>query len=98
MPAERIHVTGSVKYDSVQGDPHNPRTTELRKLLAVREGQLVWIAGSTQEPEEELVLDIYQRLKSKYPELRLFLVPRQRERFEPVAALLGRSGVPWSAP
>ncbi|HZU37893.1 MAG TPA: 3-deoxy-D-manno-octulosonic acid transferase, partial [Gemmataceae bacterium] len=96
VPAERVHVTGSVKYDGVKGNRHNPRTAELRRLLAVGAGQLIWIAGSTQEPEEQIVLDIYRRLKGQHPELRLFLVPRQRERFEPVATLLARSGLPWA--
>src|SRR5207245_4866249 len=34
----------------------------------------------------------FSRLKKKHPELRLFLVPRQKERFDEVAALLERSG------
>lgn len=93
VPTERVHVTGSVKFDGVTGDRAQPRTAELGRLLAVTPGQLIWIAGSTQDPEERIVLAIYGRLKRRHPELRLFLVPRQRERFEPVARLLAQSGV-----
>jgi 3-deoxy-D-manno-octulosonic-acid transferase len=89
--ADRVHVTGSVKYDGVLTDRHNPRTAELRRLLDVRPGELIWIAGSTQAPEEQIALDVYRRLKAAHPAVRLFLVPRQKDRFDEVAALLQRS-------
>jgi 3-deoxy-D-manno-octulosonic-acid transferase len=91
----RVHVTGSVKYDGVESDGHNPRTEALRRLLGVRPGDLVWIAGSTQTPEEEIALDIFRRAKAEHPNLRLFLVPRQRDRFDEVAGLLRRAGQPF---
>jgi 3-deoxy-D-manno-octulosonic-acid transferase len=94
-PVEHVRVTGSVKFDGVLTDPHNPRTRELRRLLEVTEEDLVWIAGSTQAPEEEIVLDIYQRVRAAHPALRLFLVPRQKDRFDEVARLLERRGVPF---
>ncbi len=94
-PAERLHVTGSVKYDGTTADRDNPRTRELRRLFGVADDDLVWVAGSTQAPEEQLALDVFQRAREDHPNLRLFLVPRQRERFDEVADLLRRSGVPF---
>jgi 3-deoxy-D-manno-octulosonic-acid transferase len=93
--AGRVHVTGSVKYDGVSADRNNTRTRELGRLLALGEGDLIWIAGSTQAPEEEMALGIYRRLKPEWPRLRLLLVPRQKERFDEVARLLERSGLPF---
>jgi 3-deoxy-D-manno-octulosonic-acid transferase len=92
---ERVRVTGNVKYDGVETDRGNARTEELRQLLHVRAEELVWAAGSTQAPEEEIALDIYRRARTEHPHLRLFLVPRQRDRFDAVAGLLRRSGVPF---
>src|SRR5439155_26159387 len=57
---ERIHVTGSVKFDGVTSDRHNPATQKLRRLLAIADEDPVWIAGSTQAPEEEMVLEIFR--------------------------------------
>ncbi len=94
VPAGRIHVTGSVKYDGTSGDRDNARTEALRRLLAVAPDDLVFIAGSTQAPEEELALGIYLRLRADFPRLRLFLVPRQKDRFGEVASLAQRSGEP----
>jgi 3-deoxy-D-manno-octulosonic-acid transferase len=93
---ERVHVTGSVKYDGAAGERDNPRTREVGRVLGVTSGELVWVAGSTQAPEEEVALDIYERVKGRCGRLRLFLVPRQRDRFDEVAALLRRRGVPFA--
>jgi len=95
VPPDRIHVTGSVKYDGTNADRGNPRTKDLRRLLAVEPDDLVFIAGSTQDPEEEIALGIFRRLGAEFPRLRLFLVPRQKDRFGAVAVLLQRSGQPF---
>jgi len=91
--AERVHVTGSVKYDGVTGDRQNPKTKELAGLLGIRPQDLVWVAGSTQAPEEEIVLEVYRRAASEHANLRLIVVPRQRDRFGEVAGILKRSGL-----
>src|SRR4029450_6494208 len=79
VPRERLRVTGSVKYDGVETNRHNPRTEAMRRLLGMRSTDRVWVAGSTQAPEEEMALDIYRSLKVSEERLRLILVPRQKE-------------------
>jgi 3-deoxy-D-manno-octulosonic-acid transferase len=93
---DRVAVTGNVKFDGVLLDRRNPRTHFLREMLEVKDGELIWIAGSTQAPEEEIVLRIWQNLRTYHPGLRLFLVPRHKDRFEEVAQLLERSGVDFT--
>jgi len=87
-PACRISVTGSIKFDGAHTDRNNPRTRELRRLFGLSAGERVFIAGSTQEPEEQYSLDAWLSLRTRYPELRLILVPRHKERFEEVARLV----------
>ena len=77
------------------GDRHNPRTEELRRLLNVSADDLVWVAGSTMAPEEEIVVGVYQRARRTHPNLRLFLAPRQPDRFDEAAEVLRRAGVPF---
>jgi 3-deoxy-D-manno-octulosonic-acid transferase len=92
---ECVHVTGSVKYDGVTTDRHNPRTEALGELLGVKFSDVVWVAGSTQDPEEEVAVGAYERLRAKHPNLRLILVPRQKDRFDEVADWLRRTGRPF---
>jgi 3-deoxy-D-manno-octulosonic-acid transferase len=94
-PPERTHVTGSIKYDGVVTDRNNTRTREMARLFGTRKDDLVWVAGSTQAPEEEIVLTIYRKLQVDWPNLRLILVPRHKERFDEVAGLLKQSDQPF---
>jgi len=92
-PSERVVVTGSVKYDGLQHDRANGATGLLREVFGIAPGEPVFIAGSTQAPEEELVLEAYRQLRTEQPNLRLVIVPRHRERFNEVAELIERSGM-----
>jgi len=91
----RVVVTGSIKFDGARFDRNNPVTTKLRELAGFQDDEIVWLAGSTQEPEEEIALNVYRRLTPQHPKLRLVLVPRHPERFDAVARLLEQSGLPW---
>jgi 3-deoxy-D-manno-octulosonic-acid transferase len=95
MNAARVHVTGSVKFDGAQTDRNNSRTKELRELAGYGARDIIFLAGSTQAPEEQLALAAFQALAPAHPNLRLILVPRHPHRFDEVAGLLDRSGVHW---
>jgi 3-deoxy-D-manno-octulosonic-acid transferase len=94
-PAERVRVTGSLKFDGAETDRGNPATQSLRRLAGLADEAIVFLAGSTQEPEERIALDVWRQLSDDWPELRLILVPRHPERFDSVARMLDGSGVPW---
>ncbi len=95
VPAGRLVVTGSVKYDGASGDRDTPHGRELRSWLNLPVGSIVWVAGSTHAPEEEIVLGTFARLRARFPQLRLILVPRHPDRFVEVASLVERSGQPF---
>ncbi len=92
---ETVHVTGSMKYDGAETDRANPTTTRLAQLAGFGGGDVVFLAGSTQDPEEAVCLDVFRRLCQAWPKLRLVLVPRHPDRFESVARLLDSSDVAW---
>lgn len=91
----RVVVTGNIKYDGAATDRDNPRTRTMRDRFAIDAKRLVWVVGSTQPPEEEVALAIYRKAREKHPGLRLFLVPRQPDRFDEVAGLIEREKVPF---
>ena len=90
-----FEITGSMKYDDAATDCNNPATRRLADLAGFSEDDVVFLAGSTQEPEEQIVLEVYYRLMTDWPGLRLVIVPRHPERFESVARLLDASGIAW---
>ena len=98
----RISVTGSIKFDGAQTDRGNPKTLALARLAGIRlqpteskPADIVFLAGSTQEPEEAMALDAFRAWSEKFPTLKLILVPRHTDRFESAARLLESSGIPW---
>ncbi|MFO0851576.1 MAG: 3-deoxy-D-manno-octulosonic acid transferase [Gemmataceae bacterium] len=95
VPADRVSVTGSVKYDGATGDRDSPKAVELRRLLGLTGREVVWVAGSTHAPEEAIVLDAVARLRHRFPDLFLILVPRHPDRFAEVADLVAKSGLPF---
>jgi 3-deoxy-D-manno-octulosonic-acid transferase len=95
LGAVNVVTTGNLKYDGVNVERGNAKTVAMRALLGIPTDALVWIAGSTQDPEETIAIEIYQRARLKHANLRLILVPRHPERFDDVARLLEQSGLPF---
>src|SRR5262249_22945015 len=90
-----VHVTGSLKFDGAQTDRCNPQTQRLRALAGFAADDIVFLAGSTQEPEASLALAAFRALSPPHPRLRLVLVPRHRDRSAVAASLLDASGMGW---
>jgi 3-deoxy-D-manno-octulosonic-acid transferase len=93
--SDTVHVTGSIKFDGAQIERDNPATQRLRQLWNIPDDAFVFLAGSTQDPEEQMALAVFAEIASPCPGARLILVPRHPERFDDVARLLDQSGVAW---
>ena len=91
LGAPRLQVTGNLKYDLALPDDWLARGLKLRREL-LGENRPVWIAASTHAGEDEQILDAFARLRDRWPELLLLLVPRHPERFDGVAALCQQRG------
>lgn len=91
---DRVHVFGSLKYDAAAVD--HRRVFDVGALLrqiGVPEGAPVLLGGSTHAGEEALLADIAQRLRERFPDLFLILVPRHFERGREVGRELENRGV-----
>lgn len=94
-PAEKVIVTGSLKYDTAQITDKVEGTEKLALQLNITDGRL-WVAGATGNDEESILLDVYQELKKngQFSDLRIVIVPRKPERFNEVAQLIQQRGFP----
>jgi len=79
LKRSQLAVTGSLKFDISVTPELAARAITLRRQWAPR--RPVWIATSTHEGEEAIVLDAHRRLLQTFPDLLLILVPRHPERF-----------------
>jgi 3-deoxy-D-manno-octulosonic-acid transferase len=93
MPAEKVIVTGSVKYDTAQVTDKVDGADVLAAQLGLKNNRL-WVAGATGNNEEQIILDVYRRLieQKQLADLRLAIVPRKPERFDEVANLIEQAG------
>ncbi len=90
-PRERVEVTGSIKFDLRLAASLREESEALRRIFGVDRD--VWIAASTHEGEEELVLDAFAAVRERSPNCLLVLVPRHPERFSAALAAVRRRGL-----
>ncbi|KAB5620663.1 3-deoxy-D-manno-octulosonic acid transferase [Pseudomonas putida] len=84
--AQCVQVTGSIKFDLKVDEQLLPRARQLREQWAATQ-RPVWIAASTHEGEDALILEAHQRLLQVHGDALLILVPRHPERFDAVHEL-----------
>ena len=81
-----VQVTGSIKFDLKIDEQLVPRAQALRQQWAAT-SRPVWIAASTHDGEDALILQAHQQLLQVHGDALLILVPRHPERFDAVHAI-----------
>jgi 3-deoxy-D-manno-octulosonic-acid transferase len=89
LPKEKACITGNIKFDLVLTDALRAQAAELKKRISTDGKRLVWIAASTHQGEDEVILDAFARVRAAIGQndsrrLLLILVPRHPERFDRV--------------
>lgn len=84
----QVTVTGSLKFDISVTPQLAAKAVTLRRQWAPH--RPVWIATSTHEGEESVVIAAHQALLQQFPNLLLIPVPRHPERFPDAINLVRR--------
>jgi 3-deoxy-D-manno-octulosonic-acid transferase len=90
MPAEKVVVTGNLKFDIEPPAELAAKSETLRTQLG--QERLIWVAASTHPTEEEIILSAHKKILAAHPQALLILVPRHPERFDSVAQLAEQQG------
>jgi 3-deoxy-D-manno-octulosonic-acid transferase len=91
---DAVHVVGNLKFDAAKFEGKSPFDVQaLLGQLGVAKDAPVIVAGSTHAGEERLLAEMLVRLRPRFPNLFLVLVPRHFERAREVADDLKASGV-----
>ncbi len=83
----KVRVSGSLKFDASPDGAARPagRVTPA--------GRRILVAGSTLDPEEGILLSVYERLRRDAPNLFLVLAPRHVARFDAVSEIAASRGL-----
>lgn len=84
-PDLKVEVCGNIKFD--QEIPDKLPDLGIHQYFGTEESKIV-LAASTHPGEEKLIAEIIIRLKQKYKNLKLIIVPRHAERGSDIASML----------
>jgi len=88
----RVRVIGSTRFDALQTLPES-RRRRIREQLGIAAACPVFVAGSTHEGEEAVVLDVFCRLRRRHETLALVLAPRRMERVPEIVRILQEKNI-----
>ncbi len=91
---EAIHNVGSLKFDAAKIEER--RVLDVQRMfrqLGVPKGAPVLLGGSTHAGEEAILARVFKKLRTKYPDLFLVVVPRHFERSAEVGRDLEAEGI-----
>jgi 3-deoxy-D-manno-octulosonic-acid transferase len=88
----RIQVHGNAKYDLLMHHVNPAIEKEMRQIFNLKSAARVFVAGSTRDGEEEMVLDAYENILKEFPDTILIIVPRHIDRTPVIGSLIERHG------
>ncbi|MDD5026931.1 MAG: 3-deoxy-D-manno-octulosonic acid transferase [Candidatus Omnitrophica bacterium] len=84
----KIKVTGNMKFDQLVPI----QASGYREKLGLGPDDRLFIAGSTHEGEEEIILSVYKSLVDNFPSLKLLIAPRHPRRLAHLLKTISKFG------
>ena len=92
IEGEKAKTVGNIKFDRDWEPMGEDEYRNLLSALHLESDHDIWVAGSTHRGEEDILLDVFGRLQSFFPTLRLIIAPRRVERAEEINRLVMDKG------
>ena len=91
---ESVRDMGNMKFDQAEWiEESSNAAAELRTAWGYTAEDLVWIAGSTHPGEEEILMEVFKKLRERFPKLKLILAPRHIERSDGIFKKADQEGL-----
>lgn len=87
IQSHHITITGNVKYDQNQNQLTSNEKIKILSDLGLSEKDVIIIAGSTHEGEELILSKVFSQLKTKMPDLKMIVAPRDPNRAKELQAI-----------
>ncbi|HPL96684.1 MAG TPA: glycosyltransferase N-terminal domain-containing protein [Smithellaceae bacterium] len=94
MTKGTVAALGNSKYDALAATTSPALYQEALRVFHAGPEEKFFVAGSTHPGEEKIIISVYQKLLSDYPEFSLILVPRDIRRAGEITGLLRQCGLP----
>ncbi len=89
---ELVHCLGNLKFDT----PTRNRISANELSKFIPSPSRIFLAGSTHEGEEDIILSVYGILKKRFSDLFLIIAPRDPERRLEISRMATARNVSWS--
>lgn len=90
---DKVVVAGNLKFDISVPASIIEQAQSLKRYFSVN--RPIWIAASTQEGEEEIVLEAHKKILKEYADAVLILAPRHPERVTKVSSICNKLGLDY---
>jgi len=91
-PDEKVVVSGNIKFDRNWAPMNEDERRRNLSVLGFEPEDLIWVAGSTHQGEEEILIEVFKCLCRLFPRLRLILAPRDIERSGVILDMAKKAG------
>ena len=89
----KIEINGNAKYDLLAGEANPLLEGEMRRMLNLVPSQNVFVAGSTRDGEEGIILDVFEKIRGPFPDTVLIIAPRHIDRTPAIESILRSRGL-----
>jgi 3-deoxy-D-manno-octulosonic-acid transferase len=89
----KVKTIGNIKFDRNWKPMGETERKDWMSLLGIEPGTPIWVAGSTHPGEERALLEVFRRLRTSFPGLRLILAPRDIERSGEIRSISREMGL-----
>ena len=90
--AEQVHHTGNMKFDVEVVGLDSHKNTMGPQHIGLGDDEILIVAGSTHQKEEEVLLSCYQEVLRTHPKAVLLMAPRHIERSDQLEDTIGSYG------
>jgi 3-deoxy-D-manno-octulosonic-acid transferase len=89
---KKIEINGNAKYEMLADQADSALEADMRRILNLEPSHPVFVAGSTRDGEETLILDVYEKILKQFPDAILVIAPRHVVRTPTIEFLLRTRG------
>jgi len=90
---EKVITVGNIKFDRDMAIMSNEERKDWFDILALESSAPLWVAGSTHPGEEEILFDVFKRLRDSFPRLCLIVAPRDTGRSDEIVTMTSGMGL-----